>query len=263
LNFIGYQPMSIEQNTGKPARLSLSERAKQGLLLLEPELALGDLLQLEHHGDPAARMALSRAIKAAIDYGDLATRTVCQPWQRTVLKSVGGWLDGNPNWDEKRLVNETGATKTVLIDREAYRQWRAQCPANLLSELTQITKWLGATPALAATLPVETSLPEPARPASAKGGAAEKEAALLALLDEVDKRAAEQGAGFNRDSLPGTKAEFHRLAIAFNYRAFSKALSTFSGYLKGHCRFQPGVNPKDGKGAAVWALFPEYRLKLG
>jgi hypothetical protein len=113
---------------------------------VEPELALGDLLQLEHHGDPAARMALSMAIKAAIDYGDLATRTVCQPWQRTVLKSVGGWLDGNPNWDEKRLVNETGATKTVLIDREAYRQWRAQCPANLLSELTQITKWLGATP---------------------------------------------------------------------------------------------------------------------
>jgi hypothetical protein len=45
--------MSIEQNTGKPARLSLAERARQDLLLSEPELALGDLLQLEHHGDPA------------------------------------------------------------------------------------------------------------------------------------------------------------------------------------------------------------------
>ena len=155
--------MSIEQNSGKPARLSLSERAKQGLLLLEPELALGDLLQLEHPGDPAARMELSMAIKAAIDYGDLATRTVCQPWQRTVLKSVGGWLDGNPNWDEKRLVNESGATKTVLIDRETYRAWRNACPAELLSPLTQIHKWLSATPEPARPAtpePVENSLPE-------------------------------------------------------------------------------------------------------
>ena len=155
--------MNVEQNTGKPARLSLSERAKQGLLLLEPELALGDLVQLEHPGDPAARMALSRAIKAAIQYGDLATRAVCRPWQRTVWKSVGGWLDGNPNWDEKRLVNESGATKTVLIDRETYRAWRNACPAELLSPLTQIHKWLSATPEPARPAtpePVENSLPE-------------------------------------------------------------------------------------------------------
>lgn len=88
-------------------------------------------------------------------------------------------------------------------------------------------------------------------------------AMLLALLDEVDKRAAEQGAGFNRNALPGTKQEFHRLAIAFNRRAFSKALPTFSDYLKGRCQFQSGVSPEHGKGAAVWALFPEYSLKLG
>ena len=177
--------MSIEQNTGKPARLSLAERARQGLLLLEPELALGDLLQLEHHGDPAARMALSMAIKAAIDYGDLATRTVCQPWQRTVLKSVGGWLDGNPNWDEKRLVNESGATKTVLIDREAYRQWRAQCPANLLSPLTKIQKWLGATPPAESIPPVETSLPESLERAIAL---VEAENAALVALRKALKR---------------------------------------------------------------------------
>ena len=120
-------------------------------------------------------------------------------------------------------------------------------------------------PAAKSIPPLETSLLEtpisPARPATvAQGGAAEKEAALLALLDEVDHRAAEQGAGFNRDSLPGTKAEFQKLlnayCPAFKYIQLGK-------YAKGKCKFQSGVQPKHGKGAAIWALFPEYCLKLG
>ena len=156
--------------------------------------------------------------------------------------------------------------KTYRIDRESYRQWRAQCPKELLSAATQIHKWLGATPAITpaeSIPPLETSLSDPARPASvAKGGAAEKTAALLALLDEIDKRAAEQGAGFNRHCLPGTKAEFQTLAIAFNRRAFSMALTTFDGYLGGQCQFLRGAK-QHGKGAAIWALFPEYSLKLG
>ena len=48
--------------------------------------------------------------------------------------------------------------KTYRIDRESYRAWRAQCPKELLSETTQIQKWLGATPAIA---PAESIPPVP------------------------------------------------------------------------------------------------------
>ena len=177
--------MSIEQNSGKPARLSLAERAKQGLLLSEPGLSLDDIVNLEHPGNLAGRKTLRPAIRAAIDYSDLATRTVCRPWQRTVWKSVGGWLDGNPNWDEKRLVNESGATKTVLIDRETYRAWRNACPVELLSPLSQIHKWLGATPPAESIPPVETSLPESLERAIAL---VEAENAALVALRKALKR---------------------------------------------------------------------------
>ena len=111
------------------------------------------------------------------------------------------------------------------------------------------------------SLPVESllveSLPEPTASSNKKG-----KAALKALLDEVDKRAAEQGAGFTRNSLPGTKKEFHALAIKYNHHAFSKALSTFDSYLHGLCQFESaGVKPEHGKGAAIWALFPEYHFE--
>lgn len=36
--------------------------------------------------------------------------------------------------------------RTYTVTREAYRAWRAQCPAKLLSPFSQVTKWLGATP---------------------------------------------------------------------------------------------------------------------
>ena len=147
--------MSIEQNTGKPACLSLSERAKQGLLLLEPELALGDLVQLEHPTDRAARMALSRAIRAAIQYGDLTATT--RQWQRPGLLVNRDWLRLPP------LQHKPTQCSEHLLEREAYRQWRAQCPARLLSDLSHIGAWLGATPEPARPAtpePVENSLPE-------------------------------------------------------------------------------------------------------
>ena len=141
--------------------LSLAARAKQGLLLSEPDLALDEVLQLEHPTDRAARNALSRAIRAALKFGSLTGTPVSQPWQKTVLKADGGWLGGNPGWDRKRPVTLSGETKTVLIDHDSYRQWRAQCPARLLSDLSYIGAWLGATPALPESIPpVETSLPE-------------------------------------------------------------------------------------------------------
>lgn len=264
--------MNVEQNTGNAEKLPLHERAARGLLLPKPELSLAEILALEHPTDLAARNALGAAMRAAIDYGDLVARKDKTP-PRTVRRSsafwpAGSWSLGNGDPPD-RLVTYPG-TVTKFIDREDYRAWRNACPAELLlpPPLSKIQKWLGATPPAESIAPVETSLPElpasTARPATvAKGGAAGKEAALLALLDEVDKRAAEQDAGFNRDSLPGTKAEFHELLNAYCPAFRYIGLPAVSDYLKGKCKFQRGVNPKNGKGAAVWALFPEYSLKLG
>ena len=157
----------------------------------------------------------------------------------------------------------------LMVDHEAYRQWRNTCPAELLSPLSQISKWLGAAPGPepAASIPPKTSLPESpislTRPATvAKGGAAEKIAALLALLDEVDERATEQGAGFDRHCLPGTKAEFRKLLNAHCPVFRHIELSAVANYLSGRCQFRQGQS-KHNKGAAIWALFPEYHLKLG
>ena len=209
--------------------LSLAERADRGLLADNPdwlpaqdELPLDDVLWLECPTNTELRAALAAHIRTAIDLGLLVT---------------------DPD-------------KPGVIQRDRYRQWRAQCPTSLFPESSSITAWIGEPPSVC----VREPLPEPV----ADGGAAVKpKAALLALLDEVDKRAAEQGAGFNRHSLPGTRAEFHKLAIAFNRRAFSKALLTFHDYLDGQCQFESSVQSKHGKGAAIWALFPEYHLTLG
>ena len=146
-------------STRNGGRLSLQERAKQGLLLSEPELSIDDIVNLERPGDIAGRKALRTAIRAAIDYGDLTTRNEVRT-SRIVRKQsgywpVGTWLIGAGDPPQKMAVY-TSTVKIEFIDREAYRQWRAQCPANLLSRLTQVNKWLGATPALAATLPVES-----------------------------------------------------------------------------------------------------------
>ena len=253
--------MSIEQNTGNAEKLPLAERARRGLL--GDALELHEVMTLEF---PTATSYQARqqprykdwqaAIEAAIRFGLLGAME--DPRRQVVM--ITGIGQGKPPTDHY------GTVTYYWIDRASYQAWRmnqADKPAGSF-----ITLWLGAMPALPESiLPVETSLPElpcPALPATvAQGGAAEKKAALLTLLDEVDKRAAEQDKGFNRHCLPGTKAEFLLLAIAFNRRAFSVATATFDGYLNGQCQFQPGAKPDHGKGAAVWALFPEYRLKLG
>ncbi len=137
-----------------------------------------------------------------------------------------------------------------LIARAVYQTWRnqehVQKPAPVLS---YIARWL-AVPA-----------PDPAQFKPAQGAAANR-AALARLLDELDKRAAEKGAGLNRDSLPGTKQEFYALLKAyhppFGYMTFGNFADE---YLKRICRFQRGAKPKQRKGTAIWALFPEYPLK--
>jgi hypothetical protein len=99
---------------------------------------------------------------------------------------------------------------------------------------------------------------EPDRP---EQGAAAKRAALAQLLDELDKRAVEQGAGFDRHSLPGTKKEFGQLLEAHFPLFRNIGMHQIDDYLNGKCQFQRGAKPEQRKGAAVWALFPEHDLK--
>lgn len=242
-----------ENSTRNPAQLPLQERAARGLLGAEPELSLSEVLALEHPSAKAARKALGDAIRAAIRFGDLPVRREQHAVQKPRRLAVRFRFHAPPGAAEQQQL-ETWLVTTEYLDRESYRAWRAQCPAALLSPLSQVFKWLGTTPAA-------ESLPE----TGALGGAAEKWAALESLLAEIDRRSAETGAGFNRACLPGTKAEFHELLKAYCPAFRYISLASTADYLKkGQCRFQSGVRPERGKGAAIWALFPEYPdLKLG
>ena len=125
--------MSIENNTGKPARLSLAQRAACGLpidLSRKAGLDIDDVCWLEHTDDAAQQARLCAKLETAIGlYPRLA-----RPF------SIGGCPAG---W---------------LIRRSAYRAWRtARSPSSLLSETSDIALWLGATPG---PEPAETSLPE-------------------------------------------------------------------------------------------------------
>jgi hypothetical protein len=258
-------------STRNEARLSLAERAKHGF-----ELESHEIMALEF---PTAKSYEDRqqprykgwqsAIEAAIEFGFLVPRkeptTVVVPQIVSTRRFYRGALDGAP----PPILQKGGSyiSTRYWIDRKSYQAWRISQSNPPTGSFVHL--WLGAMPGPEPTesIPVETSLPElpgPARPATvAKGGAAEKEAALLALLDEVDKRAAEQDAGFNRDSLPGTKAEFHELLNAYCPAFRYIGLPATSEYLKGKCKFRHGAQSKHGKGAAIWVLFPEYSLKLG
>ncbi len=267
------------EERAKHDRLSLADRAKQGLL--GDELELHEVMGLEF---PTATSFKDKeqprykewenTIKAAIRFGFFGR-------EEPRLEVIHIPRQGEPGY---------GTIIHYWIDRKGYQAWRTSQPEPPTGSF--ISLWLGATPAVETlppaepippalpTLPAEPSRPEPSRPEptattarpakpsrpeqTAKGGAAEKIVALLALLDEVDKRAKEQEKGFNRHSLPGTKKEFHALAIEYNRRAFAKALSTFDGYLEGNCQFNcNGAKPEQGKGADIWALFPEYKPRLG
>lgn len=128
--------MSIENNTGKPTRLSLTQRAARGLpidLSRKAGLDIDDVCWLEHTDDAAQQARLCAKLETAIGlYPRLA-----RPF------SIGGCPAG---W---------------LIRRSAYRAWRtARSPSSLLSETSDIALWLGATPTAESIPPAETSLPE-------------------------------------------------------------------------------------------------------
>ena len=153
--------MNDGNSTSNPARLSLAERARQGLLLAEPELLVEELPLLEHPTDKAARLRFAYAVKAAMDFGDLAV--VLKPVERMryeqhEMQRVRVSRDA-PAQDTRRKIVCTENRR--YFNREAYRAWRLTCPPDLLSPLSQIEKWLGATPAPSESIPpVETSLSE-------------------------------------------------------------------------------------------------------
>ena len=153
--------MNDENSTSNPARLPLAERARRGLLLAEPELLVEELPLLEHPTDKAARLRFAYAVKAAMDFGDLAV--VLKPVERMryeqhEMQRVRVSRDA-PAQDTRRKIVCTENRR--YFNREAYRAWRLTCPPDLLSPLSQIEKWLGATPAPSESIPpVETSLSE-------------------------------------------------------------------------------------------------------
>jgi hypothetical protein len=78
-------------------------------------------------------------------------------------------------------------------------------------------------------------------------------AALIRLIAEINKRAAEKGMPFDVNKMPGTKADFRGLAIEFDGSRFNKAQSTFDDYLAGLLRFKHGVRET----TFYQKLFPE------
>jgi hypothetical protein len=81
--------------------------------------------------------------------------------------------------------------------------------------------------------------------------------ALIRLLVEIDKRAAEKGMPFDVNEMPGTKADFRALAVTFNGELF-KAQSAFNDYLAGLVRFKQGAQET----AFYRDLFPKLFLVI-
>ena len=147
-------------STRNDGLLSLAERARLGLLLLEPALRLDDIAELEcpeRRYGPKAEAWIKR-LEAACKWGDLQL----EPGE--IYDPFGGW---------------------PYISRENYRTWRAT-QHNLPAD-SQITKWLGATPAVEALPPVEPSLPElpvlAVLPETVATGGAAKKTREIALVD--------------------------------------------------------------------------------
>lgn len=150
-------------DTGNGDPLSLPERARRGLLAAEPKLSPDEIAELEHPSDPAPHEALAAAILAAIRYGDLPDLY------------IQTWIDYSQTglhrpWEKRaQRSNSLVSHKEPCVERETYRAWRAQCPASLLSPLSQVSRWLDAQPSPPETpTPALPALPKPDLPAKRK-----------------------------------------------------------------------------------------------
>lgn len=112
--------MSIEQNTRKPARLPLAERARRGLLAIETELSLWEIIDLEFPTQSSQQ------------------RDECAAWRETIESALHRGLLVS-RLETKTVCSEPGYLPGVdWITRESYRQWRAQCPVNRLPDFSHI-----------------------------------------------------------------------------------------------------------------------------
>ena len=206
--------MSIENNTGKPARLSLAQRAKrraeqakwraaaeaqaQQLVASNNEVAawLGATPALPESIPPESPLPLNERARLGLLVGEteLPLWEILRlefptgeyaAWQETIETALSrGLLVSRP---ETRITQgETCLTGDWLIDRESYRQWRVTQPNPPAG--SDIRLWLGATPGpepAESIPPAETSLPE-----KPKRGIAlvEAENAALVALRKALKR---------------------------------------------------------------------------
>ena len=116
--------MTDEDDTGNPARLPLAERARRGRLASESTLTMDDILALEFPGaDYKTRKPWRQRIETAIEFGMLPA----QPF--------------NPVPNELGDVVFFFGYSTWLIQRNAYRTWRAAQPAPTQGSLIHL--WLG------------------------------------------------------------------------------------------------------------------------
>lgn len=78
--------------------------------------------------------------------------------------------------------------------------------------------------------------------------------ALIRLIAEISKRAAEKRIPFDKDNMPGTKKDFMALAIKFDEKFDGLTPRTFDDYVAGLIRFKQGA-----QGTTFYQeLFPEF-----
>lgn len=80
--------------------------------------------------------------------------------------------------------------------------------------------------------------------------------ALVRLLEEIERRSSEKGLKFDRQMMPGKKADLLQVALKFD-EELEKETNTFGEYLKGICKFKRGSRTSK----FYTDLFPEYFTK--
>lgn len=233
--------------------LPLREQARLGYL--PDALHVEQIATLEYPDNRYLALAYAKGLLKACDNRELASLGEQEYQDWWLENGATGEVSEEFQWWYKALFNETDGCPTPLIINSAFRDW-------LLQKGQPLPSWWFP---LALTNPSISTTPKPVAPTLPAPipdtGAAEKYAALESLLAEIDKRALEQGAEFNRHSLPGTKAEFFPLVKAHCSAFRYVTLKTLDNYLSGYCQFQRGSKPKQCKGKAIWELFPEHEIK--
>lgn len=82
--------------------------------------------------------------------------------------------------------------------------------------------------------------------------------ALNRTLNEISKRCQKQNKKFNKNEMPGMKANLMALMVILEEETCDTSLNTFSGYIKGKCQFLQGARDS----YFYKELFPEHKIDL-